>query len=418
MFNFSRQAKVLIPALCLIGGGLVGAILAIVVSDHLLGDPSAPKTLEIKEDQNNSMGGAPITPVAVPDKISGRYLMAGTIVWDRGVEAASRRSDGSMNYAYPFEGLATYKPESYDAWVADLECPISSHDVPAEHGHSLLEFNCLPEFLPYAKPYFQFFNLSNNHADNSGQAKLEATRRLLEAADIQAFGDPEPGRQDLSCQVVALPIKLWDSTNQFQAVDIPVAFCAWHYFYRLPAAGEIEVMKEYAELMPVFAFLHMGAEYSPRADSIQQSIAHQVIDLGADFVIANNPHWVQNAELYRDKLIVYSTGNFIFDQAFNEEVKRSANIVVEVSAVHDDNLAAWLDLGPTCATANDDCLGRAQAAGLKKFNFDIRFEVIAGYLTNHQQAIADEDVQTAVRQRLGWEALFETTDNQSPALSN
>ena len=397
-----RDSKILIPLLCFLAGGLItiGAVwlYGSFLTEEADGQPTEGEEVVIEPT---------LPPKPSPDRVSGRYLMTGTIVWDRGIEVSSRRADGSIDYEYPFRGLSTYKPENYDAWLADLECPISSDDVPVQLGHTLLEFNCLPEFLPYAKKYFQFFNLSNNHADNSGQEKLQDTRRLLEAVGIQHFGDPEPGRQDLSCEVVALPVKLWDTAGQFQAAEIPAAFCAWCYFHRLPLEGEIEVMKQYAELMPVFAFMHMGAEYAASADGVQRSLAHRVIDAGADFVIANNPHWVQNAELYKDKLIVYSTGNFIFDQAFNEEVKRSANIVVDVSADYEDQaLAGWLELGPACAVSGDNCLERARAAGLEKFAFDISFDVVAGYLTNNQQAVADPSVQEAVRQRLGWEVLF------------
>ena len=335
-------------------------------------------------------------------------MLTGTIVWDRGVEHVSRRADGSIDYEYPFRGLPTYKPETYDAWVADLECPISSDDVPPELGEITFEFNCLPEFLPYAKEYFQFFNLANNHSDNSGRVKLEDTRRLLEAVGIQHFGDPDPDNNDLSCEVVALPVRVKDSAGSENPAEIPVAFCAWHYFHRLPLEGEIEVLKEYAELMPVFAFLHMGAEYAAEADGIQETLARRTIDAGADFVIANNPHWVQNAELYKGKLIVYSTGNFIFDQAFNEEVKRSASIVVDISADYGESSAGWLELGPTCAAFGDDCLIKAEQLGLKRQDFEISFDVVAGYLTNHQQAVGDETVQNAVRERLGWDDLFQT----------
>ena len=339
--------------------------------------------------------------------ISGRYLMAGTIVWDRDVEAASRQADGTLDYEYPFRGLPSFSPQDYDAWLADLECPISEEDVPAELGRTTLEFNCLPGFLPFAQQYFKFFNLSNNHSDNSGRDKLEITRDILGEAGIQYFGDPDPSFKEHICEVVALPVKIKsEGLADFETADLPVALCAWHYVFRLPLEGEIEAMREYAEIMPVFAFLHMGAEYQPQADSIQQQLARRVIDAGAEFVIANNPHWVQNAELYEDKLIVYSTGNFIFDQNFDEEVKRSANIIVEVRLDYDDEVARWLDLSPDCAVYQDDCLHMAQTDGLQKLKLNFTFDVVAGYLTNHQQAQAREEIQVWVKQRLNWIDLF------------
>lgn len=337
------------------------------------------------------------------DRISGRYLLAGTIVWDRDVEAASYKADGTIDYEYPFAGLSSYSPQNYDAWVADLECPISSQDLPYAAGQTLLEFNCRPEFLPQARKYFEFFNLSNNHSDNSGRDKLEETRQNLAASKVQYFGDPDPSYTDHNCEVVALPVKLWSKPkNTFEEARLPVAFCAWHYFYRLPTPGEIEAMSDYAQVMPVFAFLHMGAEYEAQADSVQRQIARKVVDAGAEFVIANNPHWVQNAEIYNNKLIVYSTGNFIFDQNFNEEVKRSVSIVVEIDVKHDQLLEKWLALGPDCIAYQDDCLERALKEDLTKLDLKFTFDVLAGYLENHQQSLADDEIQVWAKKRLNW----------------
>lgn len=392
-----------IGAVCLLVIGAVVVVWLIVARDNPVRTPIKESGLLPPETPPDVL----VEPLELYERISGRYLLAGTIVWDREVETFSRDATGLIDYEYPFAKLDSYSPGEYDAWLADLECPVSAQDVPYERGHSVLEFNCRPEFLPAAAKYFKFFNLANNHSDNSGRDKLEETRRALEAAGVQHFGDADPSYKDNICEVVALPIKLWsEPSGVFEQADLPVALCAWHYFYRLPLAGEIEVMEEYAAVMPVFAFLHMGAEYAAQADSVQRDLARRVIDAGAEFVIANNPHWVQDAELYKGKPIVYSTGNFIFDQAFNEEVKRSASIIVELSANYDDSLADWLKLGAECAAFKDDCLEQAVSQDLSRIDFTLNFDVVAGYLQNHQQRLADAEIQAWVRQRLGWDNLF------------
>ena len=335
-------------------------------------------------------------------EVQGRYLLTGTVVLDRGVESASRRADGSLDYSHPFSGLSTYAPESYDAWVADLECPISSQDIPELTGYQTFEFNCLPGYLEHAKKYFKFYNLANNHSDNSGQEKLEETRRRLAEAGVQAFGDPNPDNRDAACEVVSLPVRLVGGDGA-QKANLPLAFCAWHYYHRLPQAGEIEVLKQYAEMMPVFAFVHMGAEYKTEADRIQTRIARRVIDAGAEFVIGNNPHWVQNAEIYKGKLIVYSTGNFIFDQDWNNEVSQSANIVVDLRVTNNSALQPWLDLAESCQVAADSCLEAAKNQNLTPYTFDLQFDVIAGYITLvAPQRRATAAIQRAVEKRLGW----------------
>jgi hypothetical protein len=47
--------------------------------------------------------------------------------------------------------------------------------------------------------------------------------------------------------------------------------------------------------------------------SKQIEIAHEVVDAGADLIIGHHPHVLQSIETYKGKLILYSLGNFIFD---------------------------------------------------------------------------------------------------------
>ena len=67
---------------------------------------------------------------------------------------------------------------------------------------------------------------------------------------------------------------------------------------------------------------HWGVEYKTTHNVHQQALAHNAIDSGADMVIGGHPHVMQDIETYKNKKIVYSLGNFIFDQYFSEETMR------------------------------------------------------------------------------------------------
>ena len=43
-------------------------------------------------------------------------------------------------------------------------------------------------------------------------------------------------------------------------------------------------------------------------------LGHLAIDAGADMVVGNHPHWVQGLEVYKNHLITYAQGNYVFDQ--------------------------------------------------------------------------------------------------------
>ena len=61
-----------------------------------------------------------------------------------------------------------------------------------------------------------------------------------------------------------------------------------------------------------------------------QGLAHVFIENGADIVIGSHPHVVQQSENYKDRMIYYSLGNFIFDQYFSEETKNGLVLEVEI----------------------------------------------------------------------------------------
>ncbi|CAH0289663.1 Capsule biosynthesis protein CapA [Peribacillus sp. Bi96] len=62
--------------------------------------------------------------------------------------------------------------------------------------------------------------------------------------------------------------------------------------------------------------MHWGQEYSSSATSRQTDLAKAVIDAGADIIIGHHPHVLQSFDVYKDGIIFYSLGNFIFDQGW------------------------------------------------------------------------------------------------------
>ena len=334
--------------------------------------------------------------------VKGKYMFSGTIVPARAVENEARRADGTVDYAQPFSQFDTFNPDQYDAWLMDFECPMTENDIPYQTQVANTVFNCPDEFAPELAEYFTFANVANNHTRDQGDEGFADTVRFLEAAGIQTIGHWDPREQDEICEVVALPVRLQKTDETEEEGTLPVAFCAWHYFEKDPLPEEIAVMDEYAEIMPVFAFMQVGAEYRATADSKQISVARQIIDSGPEFLIGNSPHWVQNTEVYKGKLIVYSTGNFIFDQ-LDEETNRGLSIDTEMNIQYDENVQAWLDLGKTCEPRGDNCLEIAKDLGLQKIKVSLDYSPVAsigGYRELTQKAPLN--VQAAVEQRANW----------------
>jgi len=60
------------------------------------------------------------------------------------------------------------------------------------------------------------------------------------------------------------------------------------------------------------AVVHAGIEYADVPDASIRNLYQKCIDAGADLVLGSHPHVLQGLEVYREKLIAYSLGNFIF----------------------------------------------------------------------------------------------------------
>lgn len=338
--------------------------------------------------------------VSTPRGLEGRYLFNGTIVLARMVEKAA-----GNDLTQPFSMIDTFEPSKYDAMTLDWECPSTEEIIPYETQVSNLLFNCHKKWLPEVAKNFQIVSLANNHSGDLGQAAFLETQKNLAEAGIQTYGNYDPSVKEDVCEIIALPVRIKQFDESESKGTLPIAFCAWHYFFRQPTVGEMEVMKEYADIMPVFGFQHAGAEYFAEADANQVNIAHNMIDLGAEFAIGNSPHWVQNGEVYKGKPIFYSTGNFIFDQ-IDYETMRGLSIDVEIQVPYDENVKKWLEISELCQARADDCLLKVKEWGLQKISIDINYDVVGSSGGSRRVTQrADEVLQRAIEERVGWESM-------------
>ena len=59
---------------------------------------------------------------------------------------------------------------------------------------------------------------------------------------------------------------------------------------------------------------HSGIEYAENPAISERMRLREAIDNGADIAIGHHPHVLQGLEIYKDRLVAYSMGNFLFDQ--------------------------------------------------------------------------------------------------------
>ncbi|MDO4220109.1 MAG: CapA family protein [Candidatus Saccharibacteria bacterium] len=400
-------------------GRMIWVIIAIiavaVVTCVLLVSIFGTNIKTIKGEENTEQVAPPEPEITGAEM---RVLFAGTTFWGRRTNTDARASE--LGVKYPFSQLDTLDRKNYDAWIGGLECPVTDNGHNKAEEENIFKFNCDPDYLPEAAKYFTAFLLGNNHAGNQGKAGLETTRNYLKQNGIQYFGtpkrtandtrDPEYANDDPAinnCGIVVLPVRISLDNGTTDKYQIPFGFCSAHGVYGVPGEDYLQNMKTFAQYVPTIAMPHMGAEYKTSHDTIRQNLYRKMIDYGVESVIADHPHWLQDSEAYKDKLIVYSMGNFMFDQTFNNEVVRSAAIEANaVINITNAQLEDWNALGEKCLESNGGCFDDIVGAGLPKLSitwtYDYHGTTSAG---NRITRLAPENEQVAIGQRLNWGAI-------------
>ncbi len=286
------------------------------------------------------------------------FLFAGDIFFDRYIDEKSQKS--KLKYAYPFSGLETLERDKYDAWVGNLECPVTEEQSKVYEKENYLKFSCKKEYLPELKKYFDIVSLANNHTDNMNERKgIEETRKHLDNNGIKYFGDFNNSKTEEVCKIHIIK-------------NIPFAFCGFNNVYKLPTDTELEIIKKYSKYFITIIMPHQGEEYKFISNSYQKKIYRKMIDNGADVVFGSHPHVIQEVEDYKGKKIFYSLGNFIFDQSWS---KTREHMVVKTEINFEKYQNNYANLN--CKNLESlDCLKLAEKNSIVKPHFTMNFTPI------------------------------------------
>lgn len=223
----------------------------------------------------------------------------GDIMLDRHV----RTLIGRYGQSYPFSQIQSQL--TGDRVVANLEGPFTNSRSRATDTSLIFTFD--PTLAPTLKSSgFTTLSLANNHTLNYGLAGLTSTRATLHSAGLDYFGDPSNRRNAYVTNLIGRQRVTWLGYHGLVA--------------GLPAIVT-DVRNAHAKGEYVIVMAHSGTEYNLKFTSRQQSEYHQLVDAGADLVIAAHPHVIEALEIYKSKLIAYSLGNFVFDQYFSTETQ-------------------------------------------------------------------------------------------------
>lgn len=245
---------------------------------------------------------SPLFPISTPTPTPTPIIkvtvgLVGDLGLGRHITSTARAKN---DFSWSFKNLSPWLL-AHDFNLANLESPIID---PCPKGVTgTFTFCGDRHFVPYLSENKFILNLNNNHILNYGASGLAQTKSYL--SNIPYFYDNF----------------LIQNVN-----GISFGFLGFDFITHpdLDSKTIIDLVKKYNPAVDwLIVSVHWGNEYLPQAEKWRVNLAHQLVDAGVDIIHGHHPHVWQSYEIYKDKLIFYSFGNFIFDQSWSYATSHS-----------------------------------------------------------------------------------------------
>lgn len=257
-------------------------------------------------------------------------IFTGDVLLDRGVGTVIKYHGAESLFSSSVDSVF----KSADMVVANLECPATNIMEPLNKRYI---FRADPDVLPILhKHHITHLNLANNHTIDQNRTGLKDTYHNIINAGMTPIGYGDNAKE------AARPLLISKEHGIYIISALWVMSENYVHMEDKPCINEsrteaicdtIKALKLHNPSARIVVCLHWGAEHTLHPMLMQRKHAHNLIDAGADAIVGHHSHTVQDIELYHDKPIFYSIGNFIFDQ--KRDINRKS-ILVKLIFTKDD----------------------------------------------------------------------------------
>jgi poly-gamma-glutamate capsule biosynthesis protein CapA/YwtB (metallophosphatase superfamily) len=230
-------------------------------------------------------------------------------------------------YDYPFVYVGDVL-RSADIAFANLEGPLTRRGRPQAKQYT---FRSPPEIVApaLARAGIDVVALANNHAMDYGVEGLVDTIDALRTAGIRYAGAGENSAaarrpaivEAAGHRVAVLAYSLTFPEESWATATTP----GTAFGHAEHVRADVAKARKQADI--VLVSFHWGQEGSVELRPYQRELGRAAIDAGAAAVLGHHPHILQGVERYRDGVIFYSLGNFVFG-SFSKTATRSAIAVM------------------------------------------------------------------------------------------
>lgn len=288
-------------------------------------------------EPGNGTSKDPNTP-SVPLYSEMTLLCTGDVMYHSSqIESAYDNQSGTYDFTPSYAYIKNIV-SSADYAVANFETTLAGPDYPYSGFPS---FNA-PDtgFNALVSAGFDMMLFANNHCYDTGRDGLLRTQEIFNKYDIDYIG-ARMSKHDKTYKTVevnGIKLGMLNSTDdlsygnlsnrtingiKLSPNDIPLIDLFNHSLmneFYASVKTSIEELKADGADMIVY-FIHWGNEYELKHNSMQESIAQELCNLGVDVIIGSHPHVIQDADVLTSKsdpnhktVCFYSLGNLISNQ--------------------------------------------------------------------------------------------------------
>ncbi len=214
---------------------------------------------------------------------------------------------------YPFEDVA-YIFEGADLGFVNLECAISSGGSPVP-GKEYCFRGPSDSAAALSGGGVDIVSFANNHSKDYGTSAFLDTMTHLQESGVAWCGAGKnaaeayaPTIMEVRGRKVAFVAFTWVIPDGWPATEDNPGCATTTDTERVAATiRDADSRADY-----VVASFHWGIELATAPNEAQRRLARLSVDSGADLVLGHHPHVVQGFEVYKNRLIAYSLGNYVF----------------------------------------------------------------------------------------------------------
>lgn len=238
-------------------------------------------------------------------------LFTGDVLLDRGVRPFVERNGPERLFAGVDKAF-----RAVDAVVINLECPLTDIKAPIGKRFVFRGERAWAKGLQQAG--ITHAALANNHTNDQGRKGLEETYTSLRQAGIVPLGYGRTAAEQLTPTLLT---KNRIKVALFNAVMFPLE--NWQHIESKPGICQPAVstlakaISTYKTKHPdehIVTIVHWGMEFQSVPHLTQRQTAKILIEAGCDAIVGHHPHVVQHADTVAGQPVLYSLGNFVFDQ--------------------------------------------------------------------------------------------------------